>query len=68
MDEWKGGRDAFTIKPGEYIDWGFYGLDDEEEKWRRIHEEGGMDLMDRIGIAGGVSKMAEGGIMSLKKK
>ena len=29
---------------------------------------GGIDLMDRIGIAGGVSKMAEGGIMSLKKK
>ena len=71
MDEWKGGRDAFTIKPGEYIDWGYYGLDDEEgikEKWRRIHEEGGMDLMDRIGIAGGVANMAEGGIMSLKKK
>jgi hypothetical protein len=71
MDEWKGGREAFTIKPGEYIDWGSYGLDDEEgikEKWRRIHEEGGMDLMDRIGIAGGVSNMAEGGIMSLKKK
>jgi hypothetical protein len=70
MDEWKGGREAFTIGPDEYIDWASYGLDDEKgikEKWRRIHEEGGMDLLDRIGIAGGVSKMAEGGIASLKK-
>ena len=71
MDEWKGGRDAFTIKPGEYIDWGAYGLDDEEgikEKWRQIYEEGGMDLLDRIAVAGGVSNLAQGGIASLKKK
>ena len=71
MDEWKGGRDAFTIKPGEYIDWGAYGLDDEEgikEKWRQIYEEGGMDLLDRIAVAGGVSNLAQGGIASLRKK
>ena len=71
MDEWKGGRDAFTIKPGEYIDWAAYGLDDEEgikEKWRHIYEQGGMDLMDRIGVAGGVSNLAEGGIASLRRK
>ena len=29
---------------------------------------GGIDLMDRIGIAGGVANMAEGGIASLMKK
>ena len=71
MDEWKGGREAFTIKPGEYIDWGAYGLDDEEgmkEKWRQIYEQGGMDLLDRIAVSGGVSNLAEGGIASLKKK
>jgi hypothetical protein len=39
-----------------------------KEKWKTIYDMGGIDLMDRIGIAGGVSKMAEGGIMSLKKK
>ena len=39
-----------------------------KEKWKQIYKMGGIDLMDRIGIAGGVSKMAEGGIMSLKKK
>ena len=71
MDEWKGGRDAFTIKPGEYIDWAAYGLDDEEgmkEKWRQIYEQGGMDLLDRIAVAGGVSNLAEGGIASLNVK
>ena len=71
MDEWKGGREAFTIGPDEYIDWASYGLDDEEgikEKWRRIYEEGGMDLLDRIAVAGGVSNLAQGGIASLKRK
>ena len=71
MEEWKGGKDAFTIKPGEYIDWASYGLDDEEgikEKWRQIYEQGGMDLLDKIAIAGGVSNLAGGGIASLKRK
>ena len=40
----------------------------EQQKWDYIYNQGGFDLTDRIGIAGGVSKMAEGGIMSLKKK
>jgi len=71
MEEWKEGKDAFTIKPGEYIDWAAYGLDDDEgikAKWKQIYEHGGMDLLDRIGIAGGVSKMADGGIAGLMKK
>ena len=71
MEEYKGGKDAFTIKPGEYIDWAAYGMDDEEgikEKWRQLYEIGGMDLLDKIGIAGGVSNLAEGGIASLKRK
>ena len=58
------------LKPGPKF-WEEYGLTGEEgtkEKWKQIYDMGGIDLMDRIGIAGGVSKMAEGGIMSLKKK
>ena len=46
-------------------------MDDEEgikEKWRQLYEIGGMDLLDKIGIAGGVSNLAEGGIASLKRK
>ena len=59
-------------------DWEYYGLTDTQvgpviqegvkEKWETIYDMGGIDLMDRIGIAGGVANMAEGGIMNLKKK
>ena len=31
-------------------------------KWKLIYEGGGLDLLDKIGIAGGVSKMADGGL------
>ena len=58
--------------------WDYYGLTDTQvgpvvkegtkDKWKTIYDMGGIDLMDRIGIAGGVANMAEGGIMSLKKK
>ena len=34
-------------------------------KWELIYYVGGLDLLDKIGIAGGVSKMASGGIASL---
>jgi len=40
----------------------------EQQKWDYIYNHGGFDLMDRIGIAGGVSKKATGGIASLKTK
>ena len=40
----------------------------EQQKWDYIYNQGGFDLTDRIGVAGGVSKMATGGIMNLKKK
>ena len=40
----------------------------EQQKWDYIYNQGGFDLTDKIGIAGGVSKMATGGIMNLKKK
>ena len=59
-------------------DWEYYGLTDTQvgpvikegikDKWEQIYDMGGIDLMDRIGIGGGVANMAEGGIMSLKKK
>jgi len=69
-DIYKGGLDNFYIKPGEYIDWGEYGLDDQEgiqSKWKDIYEMGGMDLFDKVGIAGGVSKMAGGGIAGIRR-
>ena len=78
MEEYKGGRDANTLtwdplneRFKDEIDWAAYGMDDEEgikEKWRQLYEIGGMDLLDKIGIAGGVSNLAEGGIASLKRK
>jgi len=52
-------------------DWEYYGLTDTQvgpvikegikDKWEQIYDMGGIDLMDRIGIAGGVANMAEGG-------
>ena len=50
--------------------WKEYGLADEKgikEKWKQIYDMGGIDLLDRIGIAGGVSKMAGGGIVGIRK-
>ena len=31
-------------------------------KWNLIYEGGGLDLQDKIGIAGGVANMADGGL------
>ena len=36
-------------------------------KWKLIYEGGGIDLQDKIGIAGGVSKMAGGGMVGIRK-
>jgi len=36
-------------------------------KWNLIYEGGGIDLQDKIGIAGGVSKMAGGGMVGIRK-
>ena len=62
-------------KKGMRLEWEKYfprSVDDprttEQQKWDYIYNQGGFDLTDKIGIAGGVSKMADGGIMSLKKK
>jgi hypothetical protein len=62
---------AFSLKPGESFNWDAMGFGDEEgikDKWQKLYEAGGIDLLDRIGIAGGVANMAGGGIASLKKK
>jgi hypothetical protein len=75
----KGGIEDAIVKPGTRIDWDAYadyGWDKPEQKWKDLYDMGGWDLMDRIGIAGGVSKMSQGGrasyldggIASLKKK
>ena len=52
---------------GERINWDAYknyGWDKPEQKWKDLYDMGGWDLMDRIGIAGGVSKMSQGGRVS----
>ena len=51
----------------ERINWDAYknyGWDKPEQKWKDLYDMGGWDLMDRIGIAGGVSKMSQGGRVS----
>ena len=58
-----------VLEPGPKF-WESYGLTGEEgtkEKWKQIYDMGGIDLMDRIGIAGGVSKMAGGGLANLTR-
>ena len=65
-------RDKTTFditEPGPEF-WKEYGLADEKgikEKWKQIYDMGGIDLLDRIGIAGGVSKMAGGGMVGIRK-
>jgi hypothetical protein len=39
----------------------------EQQKWNYIYNQGGFDLMDRIGIAGGVANMAGGGIAGIRR-
>ena len=76
MEEYKTGYDGtlepFFIKENERVNWGEVygeGPDQEANKWKDIFEGGGAyDLTDKIAIAGGVSKMATGGLASLKRK
>ena len=44
-----------------------YGWDKPEQKWKDLYDTGGWDLMDRIGIAGGVANMAGGGIAGIRR-
>ena len=58
------------VEPGSKF-WDYWGLTDKQvgpmvregvkNKWEQIYDMGGLDLMDRIGIAGGVANMAQGG-------
>jgi hypothetical protein len=63
---------AFSLEPGMRFLWEdiprYKGDEGKKRKWQNIYDAGGWDLMDKIGIAGGVANMAEGGIASLKKK
>ena len=38
-----------------------------KRKWKDLYDMGGLDLFDRVGIAGGVSKMAGGGMVGIRK-
>jgi len=67
---WGDPMEAYSLKPGERFNWdavGFGGEQGIKDKWQQIYEIGGMDLLDKIGIAGGVSKMSNGGIAGVKK-
>ena len=77
MKEYKKGYEDSVLEPlflkkDERADWSsVYGDGPNQEtiKWNDIFEGGGAyDLTDKIGIAGGVANMAQGGIMSLKRK
>ena len=76
MEEYKLGIDGVLepvfLKENEKADWSkIYGdgPDQSSKKWKDIFEgDGAFDLTDKIGIAGGVANMAQGGLASLKKK
>ena len=64
------------LEPGREV-WEEFGLTDKQvgpvvregikEKWKTLYDRGGFDLMDRVGIAGGYSKMAGGGIAGIRR-
>ena len=77
MAEYKTGYEdsvlePFFLKKDERADWSsVYGDGPNQEtlKWKDIFEgAGAYDLTDKIAIAGGVSKMATGGLANLMKK
>ena len=77
MEEYKKGYKDSVLEPvflkeNEKANWSsVYGDGPNQEtlKWNDIFEGGGAyDLTDKIGIAGGVSKMATGGLANLMKK
>ena len=76
MEEYKLGIDGVLepvfLKENEKADWSkIYGdgPDQSSKKWKDIFEgDGAFDLTDKIGIAGGVANMAQGGLASLKRK
>jgi hypothetical protein len=45
----------------------YQGEEGIKRKWQGIYDEGGWDLMDKIGIAGGVANMAGGGIAGIRR-
>jgi hypothetical protein len=66
----KGGLEGSITGPNQFIDWDAYadyGWDKPEQKWKDLYDTGGWDLMDKIGIAGGVANMAGGGIAGIRR-
>jgi len=57
-----GDRDAILFFPDIDRTFRDVGIDPTKNKFQTIRETGGLDLLDKIGIAGGVSKLAGGGI------
>jgi len=69
MQEYKTDLEGNILPPTSSYDFSkFKSYDDKLIKFEKLREIGGLDLTDKIGLAGGVANMAQGGIMSLKKK
>ena len=60
--EFVGNRDAILFYPDINKTFRDAGIDPTKDKFKTIYQGGGLDLLDKIGIAGGVSKLAGGGI------
>ena len=60
--EFVGNRDAILFYPDIDKTFRDAGIDPTKNKFAFIRQAGGLDLLDKIGIAGGVSKLAGGGI------
>ncbi len=57
--KWKKEQKRWGLDPSSY--------EDQLAKRQYIRARGGLDLMDKIGLAGGVSKMAGGGLANLTR-
>ena len=68
MEKYRGNKNSIMDLKGKSVD-DFYkefGMD-PKNKFQDIYGVGGYDLLDKIGIAGGVSKLASGGLANLTR-
>ena len=61
--EFVGNRDAILFYPDIDKTFRDAGVDPTKNKFDIIRQAGGLDLLDKIGMAGGVSKLAGGGLL-----
>ena len=69
MEEYKTDLEGNILPPTSSYDFSkFKSYDDKLIKFEKLREIGGLDLTDKIALAGGVANMAQGGIMNIRKK